>query len=72
MHSPPVEWSLHVLHFAVLDVVRDRGEPDGDTASEVIRDLFHVDTPTGRLAFALTLAAGSTVLFRHICKDTGA
>lgn len=70
MRSPRVEWTLHVLHFGILDLVRDRGEPDGDTASEVIRDLFHVDTPRGRAAFAATLAVGSTVLYRHICKET--
>lgn len=70
MHSPPVEWSLHLLHFGVLDLIRDRGEPDGDTASEVIRDLFHVDRREGRAAFAAALVTGGVVLYRHIVKET--
>lgn len=69
MQSPPIEWALGIGHLAVLDWLRDRGEPDADTLSEVIRDVFRVDTPHGRLAFTLTLAAGAAVLHRHICKE---
>lgn len=70
MRSPRIEWSLHVLHFVVLDVVRDRGEPDGDTASEVIRDVFHVHDPRGRAALAATLAGGALLAYHHFCKET--
>jgi hypothetical protein len=74
MQSPPLEWALHVAHFGVLDLIRDRGEPDGDTASECLRVLFRVHTASGRVAFAVSLAAGGVLLYRHICKieDGGA
>lgn len=70
MQSPPIEWTAGITYLAFLDWYRDRGEPDGDTLSECIRDAFHVHTPRGRIAFTLTLAAGAAVLHRHICKET--
>jgi hypothetical protein len=63
-----MEWSLHVAHFAVLDYLRDRGEPDGDTASEVLRVIFRTHDPRGRAALAAAIAAGGVVLHRHLCK----
>lgn len=68
MQSPPVEWALGIGYLAVVDAIRDRGEPDGDTLSEVIRQVFNVNTPQGRAAFTATLAAGAVLFHRHIVK----
>lgn len=70
MQSPRIEWALMAAHFGVVDYLRDRGEPDGDTASECIRNIFAVHTPGGRAAFTLTLALGSGMFWRHIVKET--
>lgn len=70
MQSPSVEWALLLAHGTAVDFLRDRGEPDGDTLSEVIRTVFRVHTPGGRAAFTITLAAGAAVFHRHICKET--
>lgn len=68
MHSPPVEWSLFALHFGVVDYLRDRGEPDGDTASEVIRQAFRVHTRSGNATFTAALIGAAFVFHRHITK----
>ncbi len=69
MQSAPLEWTLHLAFPVLVDIIRDRGEPDGDTLSEVIREVFRVHTPRGRLAFTATLAAGAVAFHRHICKE---
>lgn len=61
---------LGIGYLVAIDLLRDRGEPDSDTLSEVIRDTFRVQEPAGRLGFTVALAAGSALLWRHICKDT--
>lgn len=68
MHSPPVEWVLGFGYLAALDVIRDRGEPDGDTLTEVLRGGFHVDAPEGRAALAVAITAGGVLLYRHLVK----
>lgn len=68
MHSPPIEWALEAVHFVALDAIRDRGEPDGDTATEVLRALFHVDRPEGRAVLAVAITAGGLALYRHLTK----
>lgn len=68
MHSPPIDWSLDLVHFIVKDAIRDHGEPDGDTATEVLRVLFRVHTPEGRFRLAGTIAAGGVLLYRHLVK----
>lgn len=70
MHSPPIDWSLDLVHFIVKDAIRDQGEPDGDTATEVLRALFHVDTPEGRAVLAAAIAAGAVGLYRHLVKPS--
>ncbi|HET7355541.1 MAG TPA: hypothetical protein VFJ09_02590 [Nocardioidaceae bacterium] len=65
---PAAEWALFAAHVAVVDWLRDRGEPDGDTATEALRVAFAVHRPEGRAALALTLAGGSAWLYRHLCK----
>lgn len=57
-------------HFGVVDWMRDRGEPDGDTASECIRQAFRVDTAPGRLAFTAALTGAAFLFHRHITKPT--
>ncbi len=68
MQSPPIEWALGIGYLVVVDCLRDRGEPDGDTLSECIRQAFDIDTPRGRLAFTAALTAGALALHRHIVK----
>lgn len=68
MHSPRIEWTLGVGYLAVLDYVRARGEADGDTASEVIRELMDRH-PLGRVAFTATYTAGAIALWRHLVKE---
>lgn len=70
MHSPPLEWSLGIGHLAILDWIRDRGEPDSDTLSECIREAFQVHSPRGYLTFTATVVAGAVLFHRHICKPT--
>lgn len=70
MRSPRAEWTLGIGYLVLVDVLRDRGEPDGDTLSEVTRDLFRVHTPHGRRAWLIALVAGGALLDRHICKET--
>lgn len=69
MQSAPLEWSLALAYPVIVDIVRNWGDPDGDTLSEVTRDVFRVHTPRGRLAFTATLAAGAVAFHRHICKE---
>lgn len=68
MHSPPAEWALGIGYLAVLDVIRNRGDPDGDTLTECLRESFRVHRPEGRAALGAAIAAGGVVLFRHLCK----
>ena len=68
MQSPPIEWALMVAHYGVVDYLRDRGEPDGDTATECLRVLFRVHTPHGRAALATAITGGGLVLYRHLTK----
>ena len=68
MHSPPAEWTLGIGYLAVLDALRDRGEPDGDTLTECLREAFHVDRPEGRAALAAAITAGAALLYRHLVK----
>ncbi len=70
MQSPRIEWALGIGYLGLIDYLRDRGEPDGDTLSEVIRHVFAVHTPRGRAAFTIALLGGTAVIRRHICKET--
>lgn len=71
MQSPPAEWAIltggMVATWAGVDLMRAHGEADGDTASEVVRDL--VDrTPAGVLLFDAALILGGLAFRRHIVK----
>lgn len=68
MQSPRAEWAVLIGHGVVLDVLRDRGEPDGDTLSEVLRTVFRVETAPGRAALATAIAGGALALYRHLVK----
>jgi len=68
MQSPPVEWACGIGYLAIVDWIRDRGEPDGDTLTECLRVAFRVHEPRGRAALAATVAAGGLVLYRHLVK----
>ena len=68
MQSPPVEWALGIGYLAVLDIIRDRGEPDGDTLTECVREAFGTDERAGRQRLAVVIAGGGVLLYRHFCK----
>lgn len=62
MQSPPIEWSLSIGHLLVLNLLRDRGEPDKDTISENVR-------PWARrhpAAFTTLCVAAPVWFWRHI------
>lgn len=65
MKSPAAEWTLGIGYLAVLDIIRAHGDPDDDTASEVIRGLV-ARHPHGHRLFAGALLVGSIALYRHI------
>lgn len=64
-------WGGLALGAVILDAICDRGEPNGDTASECLRRLFHTDTTVGKTAFTLALATGTGWLYKHITKEIG-
>jgi hypothetical protein len=59
---------LGIGYLVALDVLRDHGEPDNDTLTEVIRQLFRVETPLGRARVATAILVGGIGLYVHICK----
>lgn len=68
MQSPPIEWAAALGYLGFVDWLRDRGEPDGDTATEVLRNIFRVEHPQGRLALAAAISGGGVLLYRHLVK----
>ena len=67
MQSPHAEWPALIGALAFVDYLRARGEADGDTASEVLRDTF-ARHPQGRHLFTLTWAAFAFWFWRHITR----
>lgn len=69
---PRVVWPALIGAVALLDWWCDRGEPNGDTLSELLREWWRVETPLGRAAFTASLALGANALHSHICKAAAA
>lgn len=67
MQSPRAEWVLGIGYLGLLDYMRAQGEADGDTISEVTRDLV-ARHPLGSHALALALVVGSYGFHRHIVR----
>lgn len=67
MQSPPAEWALGIGYLAILDYVRSRGEADGDTLSECVREGI-ARHPAGLAVFTGIYAAGAVVLWRHVVR----
>ena len=66
--SPRLIWGGALGALAAYDLICDRGDPDGDTLSEVTRDLFGTHTTAGRIRFiAATLGAAAWWLW-HILR----
>lgn len=65
MHSPPLELVLDVVHLASRNLIRDIGDPDQDTISEIIRGATD-RIRYGDQALALVLAAGGVGFWFHI------
>lgn len=70
MQSPPIEWTLGIGYLAALDYLRNHGEPDGDTLTEVIREAFDTDTPVGRARLAASIVLGAVGLYAHLTKPS--
>lgn len=54
--------------LGILDVWASRNEYEGDTLSEVTRDLFHVDTPAGKVALVGGWLGLSAWLLPHLIR----
>jgi hypothetical protein len=67
MQSPPVEWTLGIGYLALLDYLRSRGDADGDTLSEVVRDAMRKH-PQGERIFTAGLIVGAFALREHIIQ----
>lgn len=67
MQSPRIEWTLGIGYLAIVDYLRAQGDADGDTLSEVVRDLVERH-PAGRVAFTAGYTVGAIALWRHICR----
>ena len=67
---PRVVWPTLIGALVALDIWADRGEPNGDTLTELVRSVFHPETPVGRVTIATLLGVGGGVLFDHFCKET--
>lgn len=67
MQSPRAEYLLFGAGFAAFDYLRARGEADGDTLSEVTRDLV-ARHPQGPAIFLLALTAASAGFAVHILR----
>lgn len=65
MQSPRAEWALGIGYLAILDYLRARGDADGDTASECVRELVERH-PRGQLAFTAAVVLGAFAFHRHI------
>jgi hypothetical protein len=65
MQSPRAEYLLFGAGFAAFDYMRARGEADGDTLSEVTRDLV-ARHRLGPAIFLIGLAAASIGFAVHI------
>jgi hypothetical protein len=65
MQSPRAEYLLFGAGFAAFDYMRARGEADGDTLSEVTRDLV-ARHPHGPAIFTVLLFGACAGFRRHI------
>ena len=66
--SPRLIWGGALGALVAYDLICDRGDPDGDTLSEVTRDVFHTDTPAGRVRFIATTLGFVAWWLRHILR----
>ncbi len=67
MQSPPFELVLDVLHLGTRNLLRNVGDPDDDTISEITRGMVLAHR-AGPALFALGLLAGGVGFWFHICQ----
>ena len=72
MQSPPLELVLDVLHIGSRNLIRNLGDPDQDTISEITRGVVDRLGDVGPLAFTVALFAGAEGFRRHILRDRSA
>lgn len=65
MQSPPLELVLDVVHLATRNLVRNVGDPDDDTISEIIRGVTN-KLPYPDLSSALILGVAAYGFWHHI------
>jgi hypothetical protein len=66
MRRPLVMWVAGISPLVVLDIWASYNDIEGDSLSEVIRDVWQTATPAGRVRFLLTYAAFSAWFIPHI------
>lgn len=67
MQSPPLELVLDVVHLGARNLIRDVGEADDDTISEITRGVVR-RLPHGELILAGALVVSGIGFWRHICR----
>ncbi|RNL66225.1 hypothetical protein EFK50_00955 [Nocardioides marmoriginsengisoli] len=67
MQSPPLELVLDVVHLGARNLLRNRGDADGDTISEITRSVKD-QIPYGDQVLAVALAALAAGYWVHICR----
>lgn len=65
MQSPPLELVLDVMHLGARNLVRNAGDPDDDTISEIIRGVTN-RLPYPDLSTAVILAVSAAGFWHHI------
>lgn len=68
MQSPPLELVLDIVHLGTRNLVRNVGDPDDDTISEVVR-WAKDQIPYGDQVLAVVLAAAGVGFWHHICRS---
>lgn len=65
MQSPPLEWTLDITHLVARNLIRNQGEPDLDTLSEVVRTGVKKLGRHGPLILDAGIVLGAVALRQH-------
>lgn len=65
MQSPPLEWTLDITHLVARNLLRNQGEPDFDTLSEVVRAGVKKLGRHGPMVLDLAIVGGAIALRQH-------
>lgn len=68
MQSPPLELVLDVMHLGTRNLIRNHGDADGDTISEITRSFVH-RYRWGPLIFSVAVFAAAEGFRQHILNQ---